>query len=125
MTELLQHLPLAGKRAIVTGASKGIGRAIALALAEAGADVGICARSSSELEQLATQIEAQGRRCVFTTCDVTDPAQVERMANELRTGLGGVHILVNNAGIAASHKFLNRPDELWHRLLAVNLTGVY
>ncbi|MBX5457004.1 MAG: SDR family oxidoreductase [Thermogemmatispora sp.] len=125
MTELLQHLPLAGKRAVVTGASKGIGRAIALALAEAGADVGICARSSSELEQLATQIEAQGRRCVFTSCDVTDPAQVERMANELRTGLGGVHILVNNAGIAGSHKFLNHPDELWHRLLAVNLTGVY
>jgi NAD(P)-dependent dehydrogenase (short-subunit alcohol dehydrogenase family) len=121
----MHHLPLAGKRAVVTGASKGIGRCIALALAEAGADVGVCARSAGELEQLVAEIRQLGRRSLFATCDVTDPAQVEQMARQLREGLGGVEILVNNAGIAGSHKFLGHPDELWHRLLAVNLTGVY
>ncbi len=116
---------LVGKRAVVTGAGRGIGRSIALALAEAGADVAVTARSIPELEQLAAEIESVGRRSVFTPCDVTDPQQVQRMASTLLEGLGGIDILVNNAGNAGSHKFLNHPDELWHRMLSVNLTSVY
>ncbi len=118
-------LTLAGRRAIVTGAGRGIGRSIALALAAAGADVGVTARSTAELEKLVAEIQALGRHSLAIACDVTDPEQVEHMATTLLSGLGGVDILVNNAGNAGSHKFQNHPDELWHRMLAVNLTSVY
>ncbi len=97
-----EYLPLAGRRAVVTGAGHGIGRCIALALAQ-----------------------AMDRRSLAVTCDVTDPEQVKHMATTLIKGLGGVAILVNNAGNAGSHKFLNHPDELWHRMLSINLTSVY
>jgi 3-hydroxybutyrate dehydrogenase len=116
---------LSGRRAIVTGASKGIGRSIALALAGAGADVAVTARNLSDLEVVAKEIEALGRRSLALNCDVTDPAQVQNMAAAAVEGLGGVDILVNNAGSAQSHKFLTHPDELWHHMLAVNLTSAY
>lgn len=116
---------LAGKRAVVTGAGRGIGRSIALALAEAGADVAVTSRSVAELEQLASEIESLGRRSMFAPCDVTDAQQVQQMASTFLAGLGGIDILVNNAGNAGSHKFLDHPDELWHRMLSINLTSVY
>ncbi len=116
---------LAGKRAVVTGAGRGIGHSIALALAEAGADVAVTARTAHEIEQLVAQIREKGRQSLGVCCDVTDPEQVQHMATTLIEGLGGADILVNNAGNAGSHKFLNHPDELWHRMLSVNLTSVY
>jgi NAD(P)-dependent dehydrogenase (short-subunit alcohol dehydrogenase family) len=116
---------LAGRRAVVTGAGRGIGRSIALALARAGADVGVTARSQNDLEALVAEIQALGRRGLAVCCDVTSSEQVQHMEHTLRAGLGGVDILVNNAGNAGSHKFLNHPDDLWHRMLAVNLTSVY
>ena len=119
------EFPLAGKRAIVTGAGKGIGRSIALALASAGADVGVTARTASDIEQLADDIRTLGRQSVATVCDVTDHEQIQQMAAAQLAGLGGLDILVNNAGNAGSHKFLDHPDELWHRMLAVNLSSVY
>lgn len=118
-------LPLTGRRAVVTGAGKGIGRSIALALAQAGADVAVTARTASDIEQVVGEIRAMGRRSVAVTCDVTDVNQVQHMATTLLEELGGLDILVNNAGNAGSHKMLNHPDELWHRMLAVNLTSVY
>jgi NAD(P)-dependent dehydrogenase (short-subunit alcohol dehydrogenase family) len=118
------HL-LAGKRAVVTGAGRGIGRSIALALAQAGANVAVTARTHVEIEQLVAEIQAMGRQSLAVTCDVTDPEQVTHMAATLIEGLGSVDILVNNAGNAGSHKFLNHPDELWHRMLSINLTSVY
>lgn len=118
-------LPLAGKRAVVTGAGKGIGRSIALALAEAGADVGVTARTASDVEKLREEIEALDRRSFAVQCDVTNVDQVQHMTTELLDRLGGIDILINNAGNAGSHKMLNHPDELWHRMLAVNLTSVY
>jgi len=117
--------PLTGRRALVTGGSKGIGRAIALSLAQAGADVAVSARTLSELEAVAAEIQARGRRGPAITCDVTDPEQVQQLATQASQKLGGVDILVNNAGTAQSHKFLGHPDQLWHRLIAVNLTSVY
>jgi len=119
------NLPLAGRRTVVTGAGRGIGRAIALALAAAGTDVALCARSDAELEQVAEEVRALGRRALALPCDVTNAAAVARMAEEAAAGLGGIDILVNNAGAAASHKFVDHPDELWHHMLAVNLTSVY
>jgi NAD(P)-dependent dehydrogenase (short-subunit alcohol dehydrogenase family) len=119
------NLPLAGKRAVVTGAGRGIGRSIALALAEAGADVAVTARTATELEQLAADIRAMGRQSWLTPCDVMDDGQVQQMAKTFLDAMGGIDILVNNAGNAGSHKFLNHPDELWNRMLAINLTSVY
>src|SRR5215831_14914331 len=116
---------LAGKRAVVTGAGRGIGRSIALALAQAGADVAVTARTYSEIEQLVTEIQSIGCRSLAISCDVSDSQQVAHMATTFTEGLGGIDILVNNAGNAGSHKFLNHPDELWHRMLSVNLTSVY
>lgn len=109
----------------MTGAGRGIGRAIALSLAEAGADVGVTARTSADLETLVTEIRAAGRHSLFALCDVTDPYEVEGMAATLLEGLDGIDILVNNAGHGESHPFLDHPDELWHRMIALNLTGVY
>src|SRR2546428_2472228 len=119
------NLWLAGKRAVVTGAGRGIGRSIALALAEAGADVAVTTRTTTELEQLVAQISAMGRKSLATPCDVMDAEQIQQMAKTLLEGLGGIDILINNAGNAGSHKFVTHPDELWHRMLAINLTSVY
>jgi NAD(P)-dependent dehydrogenase (short-subunit alcohol dehydrogenase family) len=120
-----EDLTLWGRRAVVTGASRGIGRAIALALASAGADVAVSARTASELEAVAEEIRGIGRRAIVVPCDVTDPDQVARMAAGALEGLGRIDILVNNAGASGSAKFLGHPDELWHRMLAMNLTSAY
>ncbi|HLV99257.1 MAG TPA: SDR family NAD(P)-dependent oxidoreductase [Ktedonobacterales bacterium] len=117
--------PLTGRRAVVTGAGRGIGRCIALALAQAGADVAVTARTQPELETLVAEIQGLGRHSLAVSCDVTDAEQVKYMAETLLAGLGGLDILVNNAGNAGSHKFVNHPDDLWQRMLAVNLTSVY
>ncbi len=116
---------LSGRRAVVTGAGRGIGRSIALALAAAGADVAVTARSRDEIEQVATEIETLGCRGAAVACDVTNPDDVQRMAGDVIQALGGVDIIVNNAGQAGSHKFQNHSDELWHSLVAVNLHSVY
>ncbi len=116
---------IAGKRALITGASRGIGRSTALALAQAGVDVALAARGTDDLETVAAEIRALGRNAAVISCDVADGAQVQQMVEAARSQLGGIDILVNNAGSALSAKFLDHPDELWHRLLALNLTGVY
>jgi NAD(P)-dependent dehydrogenase (short-subunit alcohol dehydrogenase family) len=118
-------IDLSGKTALVSGASRGIGRAIALALAEAGADVALTARHLPELEQLASEVEAQGRRAIGLACDITQAEQVSRLPQELEARFQPIDILVNSAGIAESHKFLDHPDDLWQRHLEINLTGTY
>jgi NAD(P)-dependent dehydrogenase (short-subunit alcohol dehydrogenase family) len=118
-------LALAAKRAVVTGAGRGIGRSIALAFAEAGAAVALIARTTPELYVVAGEIEAMGRGSSVFPCDVTDPVQVVQTAEAIEAGFGPIDILVNNAGMAGSHKFLGHPDELWHRTIALNLTSVY
>ncbi len=116
---------LTGRVALVTGGSKGIGRAVALALAEAGAEVAVCARKMAELETVADEMRAKGRRAFTTVCDVTDPDQVNRLPATVSEALGPIDILVNNAGAAESHKFVGHPDDLWARMLEINLTSVY
>jgi NAD(P)-dependent dehydrogenase (short-subunit alcohol dehydrogenase family) len=116
---------LAGRRAVVTGAGRGIGRAVALALARAGADIGAASRTSQELETLGVDVEALGRTYIPVICDVTNPEEVADMAEAMQWGLGGIDILVNAAGGAETHKFVGHPDEIWHRMIALNLTSVY
>ena len=110
------------KRVLITGASRGIGRDMALAFAAAGAQVAICARSRS---QLAVVSEAVGGDTTALACDVSDSQQVERLREHVLKKWTAVDILINNAGVAGSHKFIGHPDQLWHDMLAVNLTGTY
>jgi 3-hydroxybutyrate dehydrogenase len=116
---------MVGRRALVTGAGRGIGRSIALALAQAGADVAVTTRTTSEIEQVATEIRAMGRNAIALPCDVTDASQVVLLATSLAESFGTIDILVNNAGSGKSHKFLNHSDELWHEMLSINLTSVF
>jgi 3-hydroxybutyrate dehydrogenase len=117
--------PLAGRVALVTGASQGVGRAITLAYAEQGAEVILAARNVAALEQVAAEVTARGGRAHVIPCDVSDPAQIADMAAAAHERAGGVDILVNNAGIAGSHKLIGHPDELWERIIDVNLTAVF
>jgi 2-deoxy-D-gluconate 3-dehydrogenase len=91
-------IDLAGKTAIVTGASRGIGRAIALAYAQAGADVALVARDAQRLAQVATGVRAEGRRALVLPCDVTDEEAVTAVVASAIEGLGHVDVVVNNAG---------------------------
>jgi len=116
---------LESKRAIVTGAGRGIGRACALALAREGADVTIAARSEADLRSLAEEIQKLGRRAVVCRCDVTDSRQVAQLSAVALQAFGRLDILVNSAGSAAAHPFPDHPDEIWHQMLAVNMTGAY
>jgi len=116
--------PLAGRHALVTGASRGIGAAIAAALSAAGARVSLTGRDTHALERVAAEIGG-AERALALVADVTDAASVSRAWAAARDRFGPVHILVNNAGQAASATFANTDLELWNRLIAVNLTGTY
>lgn len=111
--------------ALVTGGGRGIGRAIALALAADGHAVALSARSQAEIDAVAAEVAAAGGRAIAIAADVTDAADVGRLVERVTADLGAPLVLVNNAGAAASHKLDGHPDDLWHRMLAVNLTGTY
>ena len=116
---------LTGRIALVTGGGRGIGRAVALSLATAGADVAVTARSSKELEETAAAIRALGRRAEAIVCDVTDRPLVDAMVARVKSALGDPLILVNNAGIAGSAKLADTTDDMWDRMLRVNATGAF
>lgn len=119
-----EPLPLAGKVAIVTGASRGLGRAMALALAEAGADLALAARSKPELEETARQVEQAGRRAVVVPTDVTSYAEVEALVQRTLVGLGRLDVLVNNSGVARVAPLVEWTPAEWRALVDVNLLGV-
>ncbi|HZS32837.1 MAG TPA: 3-oxoacyl-ACP reductase FabG [Methylomirabilota bacterium] len=118
-------MKLPDRRALVTGGGRGIGRAIALAFAREGAHVAVTARTAAEVEAVAAEVRALGRRAVAIPCDVADRQQVDLMVARAADALGPVEILVNNAGIAVSAKLLDTDDALWARHLQVNLTGAF
>ncbi len=116
---------LAGRRAVVTGGGRGIGSAIAAALADAGAAVVVAARSENEIERVAGELRARGARAHAVTCDVTDEASVRRLGEQTREHLGGVDVLVNNAGDGAAAPLAKISLDDWNRMLAVNATGAF
>jgi len=115
------ELGLGGKKAIVTGGSKGLGRAIAEQLAREGADVAICARNIEEVARAGEELAALGTKVFARTADVTDPSQVKSFMDEAVAALGGLDILVNNAGRAKPGTFENLTDEDWEEDLQVKL----
>ncbi|PUB16684.1 3-ketoacyl-ACP reductase [Paenisporosarcina sp. OV554] len=116
---------LKGKNAIITGAGRGIGRAIAIALANEGVNVGLLARSEEHLQQVVKETEAQGVKAVFATADVSSNDEVTKAIDSLTSELGTVDILINNAGIAKFGKFMDLDVEEWEKIIQVNLMGVY
>jgi 3-oxoacyl-[acyl-carrier protein] reductase len=114
-----------GKIALVTGAGKGIGKAIALALADEGVHVGLIARTESDLQTLAEDIEAKGVKAAFAVTDVSSIESVNTAVSMIQQALGNVDILINNAGIAKFGKFLDLEPEEWEAQVQVNLFGVY
>ncbi|HWU90692.1 MAG TPA: SDR family NAD(P)-dependent oxidoreductase [Kofleriaceae bacterium] len=117
--------PLAGSTAVVTGASRGIGHAIALRLAEAGAEVALWARDAAALRSVAAEIAQQGGRAQAMVCDVTDSAAVNSAADIVRRTMAPVRILVNNAGIAIRKPTVALGDAEWRSLMAVNVDGTF
>ena len=111
--------------AIVTGASRGIGRAIAVELARVGAHVAVCSRRKDALEPVADLVRAEGRRVLAVACDVGDARQVDGAVAQTLDAFGRIDILVNNAGYRVRAPLEDLPRSEWDALVATNLTGVF
>jgi 3-oxoacyl-[acyl-carrier protein] reductase len=124
--DTMTQKPLQGQTAVVTGAGRGIGAAIAMRLAGMGAEVVVCGRTLALLEQTAQAIKAAGGKASASKCDVTNLTSVESLAGEVKLKFGRVDVLVNNAGVGAFTQPLHRMDpKEWEQVLNTNLRGVY
>lgn len=119
------QVDLSDKTAIVTGASRGIGKAIALRLAAAGAKVACVARSADKLKEVADAIAAAGGTAEVHPCDVTDSASVSKLVEDLAEKWGGIDIVVNNAGITKDTLIPRMEDDMWDQVIATNLRSVF
>ncbi|MCZ6556764.1 MAG: 3-oxoacyl-[acyl-carrier-protein] reductase [SAR324 cluster bacterium] len=111
--------------ALVTGAGRGIGKAIALDLAQAGADIVFTNRTKSLAEETRAEIEALGRKCLAVQADVTEPEAVEGMVAQALEQFSTIDILVNNAGITSDQLFMRMTLENWRKVMSVNLDGMF
>jgi 3-hydroxybutyrate dehydrogenase len=116
---------LQGRRALVTGGGRGIGRATALALAREGADVAVCSRTATEVEQVADDLRRLGRQAQAFTVDVASAESVRALFAQVTARFGAPDILVNAAGVAPSAPLVKTPDELWHQAIETNLSGPF
>ncbi|MEE9240459.1 MAG: glucose 1-dehydrogenase [bacterium] len=116
---------LTGKCALVTGGGSGIGRAISLALAEAGADVALAARRVDKLEETAAEIAKLGRRALAVPLDLTDPAAPARAVETAEADLAPLDILVNNSGVSGAAWATDLPLDQWDQVIATNLRGAF
>ncbi|GHH72142.1 short-chain dehydrogenase [Streptosporangium violaceochromogenes] len=118
------ELRLAGKKAIVTGGTRGIGRAVVLGLARAGADVITCHRQEGEAaDRLARELKELGGDHHVIKADIGRPEDIERLVEECRSRFGSLDVVVNNAGVISHIPFAELPLEEWRRVLDTNLTG--
>ena len=119
-------LDLGGKRALVTGGSRGIGRAIVLGLARGGAKVAACYnRESDDVERLRAELAQIDADSYLTQADISDPASVQQFVADAQERFGGLEIVINNAGVV-SHRMLDQLElEEWHRVIDTNLTAIY
>jgi NAD(P)-dependent dehydrogenase (short-subunit alcohol dehydrogenase family) len=122
---VLDLFDLGGKRALITGASSGIGRKVAAAYLQAGAQVAIAARHTDALDKVAAELASAGDKVMPVSCDVTDPDQVSRMLDQVTAELGGIDIAVCNAGIIAVTPMLEMSLEEFQRIQDTNVTGVF
>ncbi|MFD1862668.1 SDR family NAD(P)-dependent oxidoreductase [Planococcus chinensis] len=120
---MLKSMSLEGKTAIVTGAGKGIGRAIAIAMAEAGANVMLVARTAADLEQV--QAEIGNGRTSFVAADITMREEIRNAVDKTVETFGGLDILVNNAGMNIRSKLEEASDEEWHKIMDTNTHSVF
>ncbi|HEY1114410.1 MAG TPA: 3-ketoacyl-ACP reductase [Chitinophagaceae bacterium] len=116
---------LKGKVALVTGAGKGLGKGIAVALAAEGVHVGLLARTEKDVKELAEQLIASGVKAFYATADVSNREEVEKAVAAVQENLGHIDILINNAGTASFGGFLELEPEAWEAQVRVNLFGVY
>ena len=116
---------LAGKTALVTGASRGLGRAMAIALARAGADVALNARAADSLKETAAGVQRLGRRAVIAAGDISEEPQAKEVVERAQKELGRIDVLINNAGVWEGSYLVRLNKEDWDRVMKVNLTGVY
>ncbi|RAJ82042.1 3-oxoacyl-[acyl-carrier protein] reductase [Chitinophaga dinghuensis] len=116
---------LKGKKALITGAGKGIGKAIALALAIEGVDVALMGRTASTLEEVAAAVRKHGVKAAVATANVGNLEEVENAIASLTSELGPIDILINNAGIAAFGSFMELSPAQWEEIIQVNLLGAF
>ncbi|WP_207429465.1 3-ketoacyl-ACP reductase [Pedobacter sp. SYSU D00535] len=116
---------LQGKIALITGAGKGIGKAIAIALAKEGAHVALIARTEADVKVVAEEAASLGVKASYATADVSNRQEVEAAVTKLQSDLGNIDILINNAGTGTFAKFLDLEPEAWENQVKVNLFGVY
>jgi 3-oxoacyl-[acyl-carrier protein] reductase len=116
---------LKGKKALITGAGKGIGKAIALALAAEGVDLALIARTEADLQAVAREAKKLNVRVEFAVADIADIQSVNRAVEKLAGALGPIDILINNAGIGKFGKFMDLSPEEWEEIVKVNLFGTY
>jgi NAD(P)-dependent dehydrogenase (short-subunit alcohol dehydrogenase family) len=125
---VLEKTRLDGKVAIVTGAGRGLGREMALALADAGADIVAAARTQTQIDETAHLVRVKGRRCITVQTDVTNPGSVNRMVEATFAEFERIDILVNNAGGATrgwNKPLENITDEQWHDGVSLNITSAF
>lgn len=125
MSYLDELFSLAGKTALVTGASRGLGLAMAEALLRAGADVILVSATQARLAEATARLQAQGLRATSHCCDLADKAQITALITAVSDDPGRVDILVNAAGITEGHALFDYPDEVWERTLQVNLSAAF
>lgn len=116
---------LKGKNALVTGGGRGLGKAVAVALANEGVNVGITGRNEESLKTTVAELEKLGVKAAYSVFDVEEMAQVEQGVASIAFQLGSIDILINNAGVGDFGSFEDMPVETWEKVMKVNLFGVY